>query len=55
MKHTTNRWFGVRARVEAGKTFGEELPLALLNVVPGNQTLFNISWSAQYDGLRICN
>jgi hypothetical protein len=32
----------LRARVEAGKTFGE-VPLALLNVVPGNQTLFNIS------------
>ncbi len=30
------------ARVEAGKTFGE-VPLALLNVVPGNQTYFNIS------------
>ncbi len=27
--------------VEAGKTFGE-VPLALLNVVPGNQTLFSI-------------
>ncbi|WP_082438504.1 DUF5686 and carboxypeptidase-like regulatory domain-containing protein [Nonlabens sp. YIK11] len=32
----------LRARVEAGKTFGT-VPLALLNVVPGNQTLFNIS------------
>jgi len=32
----------LRARVEVGKTFGE-VPLALLNVVPGNQTLFNIS------------
>ncbi|MGB3591675.1 MAG: DUF5686 family protein [Nonlabens sp.] len=31
----------LRARVEAGKTFGE-VPLSLLNVVPGNQTLFNI-------------
>jgi hypothetical protein len=30
------------ARIEAGKTFGE-VPLALLNVVPGNQTYFNIS------------
>ncbi|GAL00170.1 hypothetical protein JCM19314_424 [Nonlabens ulvanivorans] len=30
------------ARVEAGKTFGE-VPLALLNVVPGNQTYFNIT------------
>jgi hypothetical protein len=27
--------------VEAGKTFGE-VPLGLLNVVPGNQTLFSI-------------
>ncbi len=30
------------ARVEAGKTFGE-VPLALLNVVPGNQTYFNLT------------
>ena len=30
------------ARIEAGKTFGQ-VPLALLNVVPGNQTYFNIS------------
>lgn len=30
------------ARLEAGKTFGE-VPLALLNVVPGNQTYFNIT------------
>jgi len=29
------------ARLEAGKTFGA-VPLALLNVVPGNQTFFNI-------------
>lgn len=29
------------ARVEAGKTFGA-VPLALLDVVPGNQTFFNI-------------
>jgi hypothetical protein len=29
------------ARVEAGKTFGA-VPLALLNVIPGNQTYFNI-------------
>lgn len=29
------------ARVEAGKTFGT-VPLSLLNVVPGNQTYFNI-------------
>ena len=27
--------------IEAGKTFGD-VPLALLNVVPGNQTLFSI-------------
>jgi hypothetical protein len=32
----------LRARIEAGKTIGE-VPLALLNVVPGNQTLFNIA------------
>lgn len=32
----------LRTRIEAGKTFGE-VPLALLSVVPGNQTLFNIS------------
>jgi hypothetical protein len=30
------------ARIEAGKTFGQ-VPLALLNVVPGNQTYFNIA------------
>ncbi len=30
------------ARVEAGKTFGT-VPLALLDVIPGNQTYFNIS------------
>lgn len=29
------------ARLEAGKTFGA-VPLALLNVIPGNQTYFNI-------------
>lgn len=32
------------ARVEAGKTFGE-VPLALLDVIPGNQTYFNIEGS----------
>jgi hypothetical protein len=32
------------ARVEAGKTFGE-VPLALLDVIPGNQTYFNIDGS----------
>lgn len=31
-------------RVEAGKTFGE-VPLALLDVIPGNQTYFNIEGS----------
>ncbi len=30
------------ARIEAGKTFGQ-VPLALLDVIPGNQTYFNIS------------
>jgi hypothetical protein len=30
------------ARLEAGKTFGQ-VPLSLLNVVPGNQTYFNIA------------
>jgi hypothetical protein len=30
------------ARVEAGKTFGT-VPLALLDVIPGNQTYFNIA------------
>ncbi|MGB5980531.1 MAG: DUF5686 family protein [Nonlabens sp.] len=35
--------FGLlRARIEAGKTFGQ-VPLALLDVIPGNQTYFNIS------------
>lgn len=32
----------LNARLEAGKTFGE-VPLALLNVVPGNQTYFNLT------------
>ncbi|WP_240642172.1 DUF5686 and carboxypeptidase-like regulatory domain-containing protein [Nonlabens xiamenensis] len=30
------------ARVEAGKTFGQ-VPLALLDVIPGNQTYFNLA------------
>ena len=32
------------ARLEAGKTFGE-VPLALLDVIPGNQTYFNVTGS----------
>ncbi len=32
------------ARIEAGKTFGD-VPLALLDVIPGNQTFFNVQGS----------